>query len=65
MKDNEINQWKLEVEGSMIIIIGFAVMTFAVWRLYKHFENRYTNMFLMETLGDRVDAAELRMDGGD
>ena len=68
MRENEINQCRLEVEDSnrnwkitsiVIIIIGFAVMTFAMWKLYKYFEDRY--LLLMPPLGNRVDEAELRM----
>ena len=46
----EIDQCLLEVEDSnrnwrititMIIIIGFAAVTFAMWRRWKYFEDRY------------------------
>ena len=45
----EIDQCRLEIEDSnanwkttkfMIIIIGFATMTFAVWRLRRYMEHR-------------------------
>ena len=57
MRDNEINKCLLEVEDSnrhwkitiiMIIAMGFAAMTFAMWRLYKHLEEHYS--WLMEAL---------------
>ena len=60
MRENEINQCRLEVEDSnrnwkitsiVIIIIGFAVMTFAMWKLYKYFEDRY--LLLMATSGQQ------------
>ena len=38
-------EWKIPIEtrktSIVIVIIGFAVMTFALWRLYKHFERKY------------------------
>ena len=54
-------RWKTPIENAvvMIIIVGFAAMTFAMWTLYRYFEDRYS--LLMQNLGDRVDAAELRM----
>ena len=42
-----------------IVIIGFAAVTFVLWKLYKHTENLLK--CAMESLKDRVDEAEFRM----
>ena len=55
VKDCKRN-WEITIV--MIIVIGFAAMTFAMWRLYKHVEERYPLM--METLRGRVK----KMDAG-
>ena len=41
----------------MIIIIGFAAMTFPMWKLYKHCEKKCMN--LKRILGDGVDGTKL------
>ena len=43
----------------MMNIIGFEATTFAMWKLYRYFEDSYTR--LKNTLGDGVDGAELRI----
>ena len=43
----------------MITIIGFAAMTFAMWKLYKRIEKLYDNA--MEIIRFRTDETEFRV----
>ena len=43
----------------VIIIIGFAAMSFAMWLLYRHFEHKYT--VLRDLFFNRANEVEFRM----
>ena len=64
LEEGESNgRWKaVIIVIIMIIIMGFAAVAFAMWKLYKYVERRIeeNQLHLMSTLGDRVDGAEMK-----
>ena len=58
--EESTGNWKVMIFVILMMsIFGFEAMTFAMWKLYRCFRDSY--MHLKNTLGDRVDGAELRI----